>query len=297
MSDGFELRLDGLRESFHEREDLSPAVVSIVSDALEGLRVIEFLVSRTDIVSSEYSDAFSSALESFQGVKLASDIRLLEWVRTAADLVLGATDYLQRYGLLNIESEALILKTSAERASAMLDLLHIVSNAREALAVAQDAATKAKGAAGIAGGSSLSAHFASYAKTEKRAAETFRALSIAALLGAVIVAVFIHPSEGDWSGVVYRVAILGGVGALSAYFARQAGHHRRVFNWAKGLEVQLQSFPAFIEQTGTGARDDIYRAFAHRVLGAPPESSGSSDDTLPTGQLIEALIALAKRPN
>ena len=250
------------------------------------------------LVSGEFASAAATAINSLRDVRLGGEAHLLTWVTNTCRLFVSVLNNLQRqWPEANLEHQVTALGLGAERAAGMLDLLAIVERAREALGAAQEAATKAKGAAGIAGGAALSGHFSTYAQTERRAAETFRLLSIAALIAAVIVAIFIHPAEGDWSGVVYRVAILGGVGALSAYFARQAGHHRRVFNWAKGLEVQLQSFPAFIEQTGTGARDDIYRAFAHRVLGAPPESSGGSDDTLPTGQLIEALIALAKRPN
>jgi len=154
-------------------------------------------------------------------------------------------------------------------------------------------------ASGKAGNKSLALHFSRYARAELISANVFRGFTILAIAAAVIAAVLLpHPAENDWPELAYRLAVIVGIAGLGTYFGRQAGQHRRVYNWAKSLQVQLQSFPAFMDKV----RDDetsavIYAAFAKRVLGAPPEKAmpQEAESPLNSAQIVELISALAKR--
>lgn len=169
---------------------------------------------------------------------------------------------------------------------------------QESASKAEQSASAAQQAAGVAGEVALSEHFATYASNELRTANWFRGFAIAGIIAALAVAAFApHPPSNDWVALSYRVAQLAGIAALATYFGRQAAQHRRVHNWAKGLQVQLQSFPAFIAPIDEqSTRDEIYSAFARRVLGAPPEKAGSSsDEAYPTQQLVELATTVVKK--
>lgn len=152
-------------------------------------------------------------------------------------------------------------------------------------------------AAGMAGDASLARHFAEYSRREWWSANIFRVLTIVAIGGALWAAAASgHPHEGDWVALSYRIAQLAGIAALATYLGRQAAQHRRVYNWARSMQVQLQSFPAFIEPIADGdTRSSIYNEFARRVLGPPPEKGPSNDDAYPNQQAIELLTVLARK--
>jgi hypothetical protein len=68
-------------------------------------------------------------------------------------------------------------------------------------------------------------------------------------------------------------------GAIAAYLARLAGQHRTQANWAKSIEVQLDSFELFMGPIKDSASiNEIHVEFARRVLGAPPERGNSRSD-------------------
>lgn len=199
---------------------------------------------------------------------------------------------------LQAEDQRLAIHEDAERFRASTQRMQ--QEAAELVEEARGAATVAKSAAGITGSASLATYFEQYATKEAAASNWFRCATILAILVAVAVAYFLpHPTAGDWVGAAYRIAILLGVAGLSAYLGRQAGQHRRVYNWAKAIQVQLLSFPAFMETIqASQSSDAIYEAFAKRVLGAPPEGaqrSKAGDSEVSSGQLVELLTAFAKR--
>lgn len=189
-----------------------------------------------------------------------------------------------------IESELdnLALRDRAER---------LVEQTQRALEKATAASDKATDAAGLTGNASLSTHFAKYAGGERWAANTFRVLTVGAVAGGLTGVLATGPLDpGDWAGITYRIAIAAAAAGLAAYFGRQAGQHRRMYNWAKSMEVQLQSFPAFIDSVEDEDRSAIYRTFSRRVLSAPPEKTGeSNEDSVGAAQLLDLITALTKR--
>ncbi|KQM58179.1 hypothetical protein [Agreia sp. Leaf210] len=162
---------------------------------------------------------------------------------------------------------------------------------------AQAAAKLAQVAAGSAGEASLSLYFETYAKQQLRSSVWFRAATIATIGVAIAVAANIpHGKSEDPVAAVYRIAIVAGVAGLATYFGRQSGHYRRLGTWAKGLQIQLQSFPAFMATiSDENTRNLIHEAFAKRVLGSPPEANSSGDTSAEvlTQPLIDALVRRA----
>ncbi|QOC25273.1 hypothetical protein IC744_02495 [Microbacterium hominis] len=173
----------------------------------------------------------------------------------------------------------------------------LVERTEAAFQRAQEASSKAQDAAGLAGNASLGTYFSDYAEKELIAARWFRGLTIAAIilgLGGVLAQGHLEPA--DWTGVTFRVAIAAGAGTLAAYFGRQSGQHRRLYNWARSTEVQLESFPAFIEGVPAEEQGEVYRTLARRVLSAPPEKEGdTSEDSVGSAQLLDIVATLARR--
>lgn len=232
-----------------------------------------------------------------------TDVAILVWAMNAAELlrepVAQATDDPELNSKLRaiLQNQVEHLDRAIRVARWELDAQSIRSQTDTLLEEVTDAAEKAKDAAGISGGATLSSHFANYARAEVISANVFRGLAVLGIVSAVGIALALgKPEPDDWAGLGFRIAVLAGLGILSAYFARQAGQHRRIFNWARGMEVQLKSFPAFIDQFPADQQAEINVALARRVLGAPPEKGrDAADDTLPVTQVIDLATALAKR--
>lgn len=298
-------RIENLKSEVLSRDlpadvaDLVLRVLEITQNADSGLEK-----SPIDVNGTTFPTFVDESLGRLRGPLAATDAdALLAWSKAHAQGLTGElAGIATKHGATGKSAVGYMASEGAsltQRISALSDTRAIRAAADAALTTATDAAERAQDAAGTAGEASLAGHFSAYAKSERRASEWFRGLSIAGILAAIVMALLVpHADANDWTGLVYRIAILAGVGALSAYFARQAGHHRRNYNWAKGLEVQLMSFSAFISPAPDEVLGDIYREFARRVLGAPPEGlkSSGADESLPVAQLVDAVTTLAKRP-
>ncbi|GEB46640.1 hypothetical protein MTE01_25850 [Microbacterium testaceum] len=261
---------------------------------------------RTAMTELTVANVLGEALDDLRSaLTAADDIEILGWVSLASrrirKVIRGSADTVETVrDLAKLREDAVEISRSAQM---LLDQYSItrqeaaLKRTLESAEVAASAAEKAQESAGVTGSSSLSTHFDEYAKAERKAAEIFRALAIAGVVGALVAAVAFGPIDsGDWPHLTYRIATVAAVGTLAAYFARQAGQHRRVYNWAKSLEVQLKSFPAFIAPVPEAERGEVYRAFARRVLSAPPEKGiEGAEDSVGAAQLLDLVTVLAKR--
>ncbi|WP_152607169.1 hypothetical protein [Clavibacter michiganensis] len=197
--------------------------------------------------------------------------------------------------LLSIERS---LKAADELRTLRSTLNRAVVTASESVTDAQESAQAAAIAAGSAGGDSLSTHFDKYAKGEQIASNLYRGGTIIAIASTPALAIALpHSDTGDVVELIYRVLLVGGVGTLAAYLGRQAGQHRRTFQWARSLSVQLKSFPAFAKSApDEETRSLMYGDFSKRILSAPPERSGDkSDPQMMQTQLIELVTLALKR--
>lgn len=200
-----------------------------------------------------------------------------------------------------LESTLSNLDTRIESERWREELQDAVGEANQYVEVARNAAEIAQESAGTTGNASLSQYFDEYAAAELSAARGFRTATLWAIGAAVLVAVALWlPVWGkqEWPEVVYHLAVVAGIGALGAYLGRQSGQHRRVYNWAKGIAVQLRSFPAFVQPViNADTVAQIYLLFANRVMGAMPERLGKGTNTDPVGvaQVVELVSALTKQ--
>lgn len=185
------------------------------------------------------------------------------------------------------------------------DMNDSLASVKTAVKEAEGARDLAQTAAGVTGSAALSSYFSGYATTELRSANVFRIATIGSIVIAIVAALagpyflpFASPDAmTEWQEVVYRLTVVLGIGALAAYFGRQAGQHRNVYNWARSIQVQLESFPAFAEMADETQRSESFSLFARRVLGAPPERQRdkSGDAQVDTQQIFDLLSLIAKR--
>lgn len=288
---------DAVRKSSHSESVSDGALATL--DVMDNLSEEKLLESR-----SGWTSAVEGSLSQLSIAIRDGDDALLNWTFAASsamrEAVRGAIDG----GATALRPALDYVSAHFQRMASVRDLHRITRKAEEALDDTIEARDTAKDAAGEAGNASLAHYFQIYADAEGRRANGFRWASIVSIAGAILLAVFFpHSSEelplvpaGELAGVIYRLAILAGVGGLAAYFGRLSGHHRRTHNWAKSIEVQLNSFPAFMKAVPDDDRGDVFRAFARRVLGQPPEKGVETpDESLPVNQLVDLVAALAKR--
>lgn len=171
------------------------------------------------------------------------------------------------------------------------------SRCRNSSTKSEESEAKAKEATGEIGEASFVTHFADYAKNQRVYAEWLRWATVALIAGVVAYAVLgDHPDVGDWVGLISRGAVLAGGTAIAAYLARQSGQHRRAAEWAKSIEIQLRTFPAFVDGAPEEDRSYILRLLAARILASPPEKQGTaSDDSVSYAQVHDLMSSLSKK--
>ncbi|MCK2031261.1 hypothetical protein [Microbacterium galbinum] len=287
--------------------DLALSVLKLLPDAVDYLIDIGdplHFMTTASMLGERVLDDLRRALAP------GSDDDLLSWAKQASDEIASHFDAIE-IELPPLERQQADLFVSrarglSQQASVLQDQESLRSEAVKLNAELQDSAAKAKDAAGIVGASSLATHFGDYADREVKSANAFRT---AALVGFGLALAFallfgngahglIVTFESEWVALAFKATGAIGIGGISAYLARQSGQHRRMANWARSMEVQLQSFPAFIEPLGYDQQAEMYGLLARRVLTAPPEKTGSaSDDSVGAAQLIDVFTSLIKRSN
>lgn len=159
---------------------------------------------------------------------------------------------------------------------------------------AQESAQLAANAAGEAGETSLGDYFRRYAERELRSANWFRVGTLAVLLLSLGTAAYYAAGPITYERAIpHAVQVLAALG-VSAYLGAQSSGHRRVGDWARAIEVQLKSFPAFIEPIrGSDAAETLYDALGKRVLSAPPKKGSKADpfEGQALGQILSILSA------
>lgn len=239
----------------------------------------------------------------------ASDEDVLAWVQETYRAINAHFDSLPNVDPSDFDRGVHIsrrLRALNQRASVLQDQAALRAATVKLNEELQDSAAKAKDAAGIIGTASLATYFGNYGDREARSANAFRISALGGFVAAVVFAlVFGNGTAGtlvsfdnEWTALAFKAAGAVGIGGIAAYLARQSGQHRRMANWARSMEVQLQSFPAFIEPLEYAQQADMYSLLARRVLTAPPEKSGtSSEDSVGPAQLIDVLTSIVKRSN
>ncbi|SEB36082.1 hypothetical protein [Microbacterium hydrocarbonoxydans] len=307
----FEDRVETFTKHLLEADSFSETTQEL---ALEQLSVFE----ATDDYLARIGDphSFSGGLSTLgdkvlDGLRDAlaqgSDEGVLSWVKQVSRDITQHFNLLATTGPEDDEASFIATRSRAlsQQASTLQDQATLRAATIELNAELQDSAAKAKDAAGIIGAASLATHFGRYADDEERAANMFRVSALVGFAAALSFALIfgngansVLTFENEWTALAFKAAGAIGIGGIAAYLARQSGQHRRMANWARSMEVQLQSFPAFIEPLAYEQQAEMYALLARRVLTAPPERSGNtSDDSVGATQLLDVVTALVKRSN
>lgn len=188
-------------------------------------------------------------------------------------------------------NDARLREVVSEARAALARVNDQAKEAHEALEDARESANLAAGAAGEAGESALGVFFKEYADRELRSANAFRIATII-LLGASLVAAILY-ALGPFSlerAISHAVQVLAAAG-IATFLGSQANGHRRTGNWARAIEVQLKSFPAFIAPIrASEVAERLYETIGRRVLGSPPKSrEAASLDPALVAQLAATL--------
>ncbi|MEV7801104.1 hypothetical protein AB0O14_18635 [Microbacterium foliorum] len=305
-------RLAAFEAHLSANESLAEATRDIALSLLGLFKEVEDYnveLGEPEYFSMPLSTLGESALDQLRrSVSSDSGADVLNCVRNSADRIVALLNGMGAE-LSAFERDRADMMTSRARAlsgqaAILQDQATLRSAAVKLNAELQESATKAKDAAGIVGTSSLATYFGRYANRENRLANWFRFFALAGFVAALAFALIFGNGansvfvtfEDEWTALAFKVAGALGIGGIAAYLARQSGQHRRMANWARSTEVQLQSFPALIEPLGYDQQADMYSLLARRVLAAPPErASGSADDSVGAVQLIDVLTSVLKR--
>ena len=302
----FDERVAGLRLAVQDLE-IDPEHRELLSKILDSLRnAYSALDERSEYLeltgtTPPWEARFATSLEEFRtAIADGDEEMLLAWGERALASCVEA--FQLDAALLNGTDDELEAALSAvqmlkDRSSLALDLLSYGRRAAQTLASIEESQAKAQVATGEIGENSFVKHFADHARGQRNYAEVLRWLTVALIGGVTLYAVFgEHPTPNDWVGLISRGAVIAGVTAVAAYLARQSGQHRRSSEWAKSIEVQLRTFPAFVEGLPDDDRSFIVRQLAARILASPPEKgTPSGEDSVSYAQLLDVVSNIAKR--
>lgn len=300
-------RIDLLRTTL--KGSISDPVVQSIFE--ETLNILDGVLEEAEgpMFDRDYADSFvddvDSALSRARDLGYdSSNAAILRWAEDSltaiastvanSDLLHDPTDFLERVRGLHQE---IALQIDQEAFRARLE---------KAASDAESIAQTARDAAGVTGDLTLSKYFSELGVEQRVSANWFRGFAIALIVIAVLLAIVTHPGfaagewivpkvKNEWVALTYRLALLVGIGTLATYLARQAGHHRRIADWAEALSVQLKTLEAFVAPLEPEDRADIYRVFASRVLGASPGTGSHQDESLSISQASDLLITLLRR--
>lgn len=301
-----EERISGLRETVISL-DLYPEHADLIDRTLDLLRVAYTkLAERSTFFDRtgrlpHFSNELTEILNGLRDTVGLSDPTeaLLGWGETALARLIGtiesqsAADAIPDEELTALAQQAAFLR---DRLSLAIDLLGYRGRAEETLASIEASQVKAEQATAKTGEATFATYFARHAKSERIYAEALRWITVT-LIGGVVAYAIIgdHPEAGDWVGLISRGAVVAGVTAIAAYLARQSGQHRRAAEWAKSIEIQVRTFPAFIDGVSEEDRSFVLRQLASRILASPPDKGGNSEDSVSYGQVIDLISTLAKK--
>ncbi|QOD44291.1 hypothetical protein [Clavibacter zhangzhiyongii] len=263
-----------------------------------------FLLESSDTMPSFWDEA-DEVLAALPNVPSDEPAALHAWARNLTFKLINQVDSYIEYDEGSPRQRASAFDLQRNLASDIQDIAtsetgeRMQARADKVLAGIENTERSVQVAAGNVGGTKLFEYFGDYADSQLKAANFFRWATILLISAGGIVSLALPlPGRADWATVAARLSVLAAVVGLAAYCGRQSTHHRRIADWARALEVQLKSLPAFIEPIQADEqRDGIYAAFARRILGNPPDGSSANSDTteLSMTQVIDLLSVVIKK--
>jgi hypothetical protein len=259
-----------------------------VIDILQGARVAVLAATTTGHVQDSVRRQLTSAATEL-------DSALLDF------LTLYKTDiaYYIESGATNSDT-----MRAVDRAAETIAARRLVAEARETRDQVKRVLRETQRAAGVVGETRLAAHFAAYARRERRIANVLRVSSIAAaLLITMVAGVLLLNGRTDsltTAQELAHIAVALPLAALAAYFGRESARHRTSSKWADELEIQLLTFDAFCEPLDDAARTRLRSEFGRRVFLTNGPGTSVSEEVGPSTMtaatdLLEQAMVMARR--
>jgi hypothetical protein len=135
------------------------------------------------------------------------------------------------------------------------------------------------GAIGLAG---TAERYSVEAKEQRKAANWFVFLAgLVAVLAVVAAARASFDEDQSNQVLIGKLTVSFILAGLSAYFARQAGRHRRREEYARSLQLDLTAFSPFIEPLSPEQQEEERVIMTRKTFGKTSPSSSSDDDSGP----------------
>jgi len=162
---------------------------------------------------------------------------------------------------------------------------------------------KAKNVMGTIGTTGLTAGFKQVADQERKAANVWRLVAVAGILGVIGVAVWtIASTQGsgpDWYGFARKVFLTAAVGWLAGYSIKEAAGHRGRERRNRRLELELASLDPYLAnleaETQQKIKDDLVRRWFAQPFREEPAQRDGGSNSIET--LVKSLRQLLERVN
>ena len=259
----------------------------LTSDFQEARSNLEEQVSKTrssveeaqQLLESRIAEQLSRTEVSFQKTEKQIEARLQELNAEKARLDKAIAEFQEqfskaeetrreRFSDLTDEQQdefRALLDQSRESLQAQLtSVSEHVENVIEQLKEQQEEVEKIVGAVGATG---MSAGFQTAADYEKKQAEIWRLVGVAALVAIVFVALFTFapPEEGlDWITIARKVLVSTPLGALAAYALTEAGRHRRRQTRNRRLALELASIDPYLARLPESDQHTVKKTLVER---------------------------------
>lgn len=174
---------------------------------------------------------------------------------------------------LQAQSETVVtdLKTAFEET-----VTGLTDSSTKVLSEVEDRRAEVEKLHGVITDTSTTGAFRKEATEQKKAADTWRRVTVvfgsiaAALAVAAVVLATIYPDRAtSTSAVIAKITVTLAAAGVAAYAGRQSGRHRQREEESKRLELELVAFPPFIESLEEDQRREVRKEFADRAFRVP----------------------------
>lgn len=268
-------RLNALKDNFSDARDEIKALELLIAERKTELSVA--IGERKTEITNEIEalqTAFETKLTDYE-TQLESERAALSKLRTSqtaafeeAEEQRGAT---AKDRLAKVESDLAALQetASAEVAERVAEIRRM-----------EEESAQLVGAIGLAG---TAERYGVEAKEQRKAANTWRWITVVLALAAVAVAIAVVGEESlEERVLIGRLALSGILGGLATYTARQSARHRGREEAARALQLELTAFSPFIEPLTREQQEEERVIMTRKTFGKTTKVEASEEEPGPT---------------
>ncbi|MFP7378162.1 hypothetical protein [Bacillus paralicheniformis] len=155
-----------------------------------------------------------------------------------------------------------------------------------------------EGVLGVISTNSISAHHNEVANKAEESKRIWQIVTVVAFAATILFSVFAlffnKITELSWPNLVAKILVIGSLGSLTAYTARQAKVNQEVEFKNRQLEVELKTLNPYIASFDSEEQENLKKALFPKIFGREEklESLNQNDGENFTGELVRQLITL-----